>query len=87
MPLGEGDLLRTGPRSSAHVLFRDGSALALNQNSALVIPSVATPAAASQPMRFRLQQGELWARVVHGRRLRFDTPTAVAGVRGTELNL
>jgi tetratricopeptide (TPR) repeat protein len=89
MPLGPGDLLRTGPRSTAHLLFIDGSALTLNQNSALVIPALAARAAqaGTLPQRLQLQRGELWARLVKGRRLRFDTPTAVAGIRGTELNL
>src|SRR5436309_944504 len=34
MGLGVGDLLRTGARAHAELLFRDGSALSLNQNSA-----------------------------------------------------
>jgi tetratricopeptide (TPR) repeat protein len=84
MGLGVGDLLRTGPRAHAELLFRDGSALSLNQNSALVIPPIA---GGGHPSSFNLTAGELWARVVHGRHLQFVTPTAVAGVRGTELNL
>lgn len=84
MGLAVGDLLRTGPRSKAELLFRDGSAFSLNQNTALVIPPVATTA---HPISMGVTAGEVWARIVRGRHLQFVTPTAVAGVRGTELDL
>lgn len=87
-----GDTIRTGPGSGASLLFADGTQVTLNANTALRIPESLPRSGVPAldhgiPARLDLLAGELFARITPGRRLSITTPVAVAGVRGTELNL
>src|SRR5262249_34488560 len=84
MRLGGGDLVRTRERAKASILCVDGSFLTLNQNTAILIPQLASR---QLPNRIGVTAGEVFARIVHGRHIRFETTTTVAGVHGTELDL
>ena len=83
MTLATGDIV-TGANGRAALLFADGSQVKLNVNTVCSSPPRVGPRA---PSRLGLQAGEVWARVTRGRRVSIETPSAVAGVRGTELDL
>jgi tetratricopeptide (TPR) repeat protein len=83
--LATGDVIRTGPRSRATLLLPDGTEVRVNANTVLLIREPAP--AGGFLARLRLTIGEIWARVTRGRRMAIETPTAIAGVRGTELDL
>lgn len=85
MRLATGDVIRTGPRGRATVLLQDGTEVRVNAGSVLLIREPAP--AGGFVARLRLSAGEIWARITRGQRMAIETPTAIAGVRGTELNL
>jgi tetratricopeptide (TPR) repeat protein len=89
--VGVGDIVRTGPTGRMTLLFGDGSQVKLNANTVLLIPATGPRGGMTTlravPPRMELSAGEIWARVTKGRRVNIETPSAVAAVRGTDLNL
>jgi hypothetical protein len=82
-----GDQLRTGAASKLKILFRDDSVLTLAPNSQLTVNEQIVPTAGGAS-RFTLTVGTVRAVVTEqygkaGARFEVETPTAVAGVRGT----
>jgi len=87
--IGPGAQLRTAPSARAKLLLRDESVIDLGSASELTIESIDSPPV-RRPSVLRLAKGKLHAWVSdHYReaRARFEveTPTAVVGVRGTEM--
>jgi hypothetical protein len=84
-----GDQLRTGSDGQLRVVFRDDSVIDLAENSSLVVDQqVFDPAASSFTSLMRLVSGKARAFVSEyyrtpGAAYQVQTPTAVAGVRGT----
>jgi hypothetical protein len=86
-PILLGDQLRTGAASKLKVLFRDDSVMTLAPNSQLTVNEQVVPTAGGAS-RFTLTVGTVRAVVTEqygkaGARFEVETPTAVAGVRGT----
>jgi tetratricopeptide (TPR) repeat protein len=95
-----GDAVKTGPESRCAILGLDESQLKLNENTLLVLKSVAPsprlaaaeprPAAAGSDPRsvYQVSQGEIWLRNSKERfPLEVETPAVTAAIRGTEFNL
>jgi hypothetical protein len=88
-PVQLGDELRTGSDGKLRVLFRDDSVIDLGESSSLVVDKqVFDPAASSFSSLLRLVSGRARAFVSEyyrnpGAAYQVETPTAVAGVRGT----
>jgi len=83
-----GDQVRTLPRSKLKLLFRDDSVVTLGPGAVLKVDEQVAGAAAPVS-RFSLFVGTVRALVTDryggaGARFEVETPTAVAGVRGTE---
>ena len=84
-----GDELHTGSDGQLRVVFRDDSVIDLSENSSLVVDQqVFDPAASSYSSLMRLVAGKARAFVSQyyrtpGAAYQVQTPTAVAGVRGT----
>jgi hypothetical protein len=85
-----GDTLRTGDPGRVRIVFQDDSVLNVGDGSELVVDeSVFNPDAGSYRSAFRLLRGQVRALVSEyyeapGSEYQVETPTAVAGVRGTE---
>jgi tetratricopeptide (TPR) repeat protein len=97
-PLFAGDAVRTGYNSRAAILCIDESQLKLNENTIVVLKSIApsprlreiAPAAEQPPpaSQYEVPQGEIWLRNKHDKfRFELDTPAVTATIRGTELNV
>jgi tetratricopeptide (TPR) repeat protein len=95
-----GDAVKTGPESRCAILGADESQIKLNENTLLVLASVAPsprlglaevqPAAAGAAPRstYRVPQGEIWLRNSKEKfPLAVETPAVTAAIRGTEFNL
>ncbi len=93
-----GDAVRTGPNSRAAILCIDESQLKLNENTVVILKSIApsprlqplTPTKEAPPAasRYEVPQGEIWLRNKHEKfRFELDTPAVTATIRGTELNV
>ena len=88
-PVQLGDELRTGSDGQLRVVFRDDSVIDLAENSSLVVDrQVFDPSASSFSSLMRLVTGKARAFVSEyyrtpGAAYEVQTPTAVAGVRGT----
>ncbi len=90
--LPEGAWVRTGKYSRMALLAADRTQVRLNQDTVLEIKNV--PPAQSAPQRRRLTAGQARFRQLLGeswvqtktipREMHWETPTAVAGIRGTE---
>jgi tetratricopeptide (TPR) repeat protein len=99
-PLHEGDAVLTGADSSCTILCTDESQIKLNEQTLLVIKSVApsprlrlggiVPAAVREALSssYKVLKGEIWLR---NKREKFnfnlETPTVNGTIRGTELNV
>lgn len=89
MKLAVGDILATGPRGSLGVILRDNSTLSLGPDSRLVIGKfLFAPAEGKLGLLVRLSRGTM--AFVSGLiaklspdAVRFETPAATIGVRGT----
>jgi len=90
LPVFAGDQLRTGASGRGKVVFQDDSVLDLAPNSDVVIEKqIFDPGAHRFQSLIRLVKGKIRAWVsdyYHEPRARYEveTPTAIAGVRGTE---
>jgi len=80
-PLFAGDSVRTGKDSRAEISFGDGTSVRISDNSRLLVQQADTVRS------LKLLWGKLWAKVAKlssaQARFQVETPTAVAGVRGT----
>ena len=79
-----GDIVFTGPRGRASLLFPDGAQVRLNANASIEI----TPPRRLRNGKvslFRALAGQVWARLRPGNAI--ETRTAILGVRGTEIVL
>lgn len=76
-----GDSLRTGPKSIAHVVFGNGTAILVQENSSFVLQG------SPQKVTANFSAGEfligLRQKLKRGSLFRVRTPSAVAAVRGT----
>src|SRR4030042_1689352 len=97
-PLFAGDALRTLSNSRAAILCIDESQMKLNENTIVVLKSIApsprlqpvTPAKEQPPppSHYEVPEGEIWLRNKHDKfRFVLDTPAVTATIRGTELNV
>ena len=97
-PLGTGDAVRTGPSSSASILCADESQIKLNENTIVILKSIApsprlqpiTPVKGQPPpaSHYEVPEGEIWLRNKHEKfRFELETPAVTAIIRGTELNI
>lgn len=85
MLLFEGDRVKTQAAARAAILLNDGSVTRLNENTDLVLAVRSTE---SKKNRMKLLMGNLWARILHqDPGLEIETPSAVAAIKGTELEL
>ncbi len=86
MLIFEGDKLKTRELARAAVILDDGSIIRLNENTDLFFKV----RQAKKKNRIKLLLGHLWAKVKkldHGQGLEIETPSAVAAIKGTELEL
>ncbi len=96
--LDAGDEVRTGSASSASILCVDESQIKLNENTVVILKSIApsprlrpvTPAKA-QPRPsslYQVPEGEIWLRNKQEKfHFELQTPAVTAIIRGTELNI
>jgi len=83
--LFEGDKIKTGELARAAILLDDGSLIRLNANSELFLKDKKP---GNQKSRLQLMLGHLWAKVTKQENsLEIETPTAVAAIKGTQLEL
>jgi hypothetical protein len=96
--LAAGDAVRTGPASGASILCVDESQIRLNENTIVILKSIApsprlqpvTPAKDQPPpgSHYEVPQGEIWLRNKHEKfHFELETPAVTAIIRGTELNI
>lgn len=92
-PVYTGDTIRTGQPGRLRIVFQDDSVLNVGDGSEIVVDEqVFDPAGGSYQSAFRLLRGKLRALVSQyyespNAGYEIETPTAVAGVRGTEFVL
>jgi hypothetical protein len=86
MALGSGSTVRTGAESRAELELKDGSRIDVQEKSLFEIK---TADAAKQQHEFTVTVGKVYANIrkLSGDRanFRFNTPTAVAAIRGTKI--
>jgi ferric-dicitrate binding protein FerR (iron transport regulator) len=86
-PVYAGDRLKTGANGRASLVLADGTALKVNYNTDITLRAADSKGKASERGvgSIKLALGEIWAKVTKkNSRLEFDTPAAVAAVKGTE---
>lgn len=81
-----GEVLRTGPKSTAIITLNEGSKVKLNENSVLLASQLDEGAAAGGNVDIELQAGSAFAKVQKRKenKFRIHTKSATMGVRGTE---
>lgn len=81
-----GEVLRTGPKSTAIVTLNEGSKVKLNENSVLLASQLDEGAATGGAVDIELQAGSAFAKVTKRKenKFRIHTKSATMGVRGTE---
>jgi len=89
IPVEEGDKLKTGSKSKAEILLDDGSIIMMEELSEITIESFRVdPKQEKVEVSLLLRIGQLFAGITkfkhRNSRVDIRTPTAVAGVRGTE---
>lgn len=83
----EGDVLKTEAQGQALIVLRDGTQVALNENTTLKILSRWEKAKGSTPI-IRMNRGEVWLKTERGPKpVEVETPVAVASTQDAELNL
>jgi ferric-dicitrate binding protein FerR (iron transport regulator) len=85
--LQAGDRLKTGANGRAAIVLIDGTQLKINYNTDITLRDKDSTGKASARgvASIKLALGDLWAKVTKkDSRLEFDTPAAVAAVKGTE---
>jgi hypothetical protein len=92
-PIEQGDQLRTGKRGRLKIVFQDDSVLSVSEQSLVVVNEQVFDSATSKTRSyFDLLRGKLNSIVSDyygrpGTSYEVKTPTAVAGVRGTEFSV
>jgi hypothetical protein len=82
VPMRQGDLIRTSPRSTAIIQFPDETSVKINPDSIVSLRQIR-----ENRRQFYISQGTMMARVTHlstGDKFHVVTPSVVAGVRGTQ---
>jgi hypothetical protein len=85
--LQAGDRLKTGANGRAAIVLIDGTQLKINYNTDITLRDKDSTGKASARgvASIKIALGDLWAKVTKkDSRLEFDTPAAVAAVKGTE---
>lgn len=85
--LQQGDSIQTGPKSQVDIMLPGKILIRIDQNTTVAMRSFASAADGSQADKLYLQRGLIFAKVTKlGQHSTFaiQTPTIVAGVRGTE---
>jgi hypothetical protein len=85
--LQDGDRLKTGANGRAGLVLTDGTQLKINYSTDITLREKDTKGKSSERGvgSIKLALGQLWAKVTKkNSRLEFDTPAAVAAVKGTE---
>lgn len=85
--LQQGDSIQTGPKSQVDIMLPGKILIRIDQNTTVAMRSFASAANGSQADKLYLQRGLIFAKVTKlGQHSTFaiQTPTIVAGVRGTE---
>jgi hypothetical protein len=87
--LHDGDRLKTGANGRAALVLVDGTQLRINYNTDMTLKAQDTKGKTSDRGigSIKVTVGEWWAKVTKkNSHLEFDTPSAVAAVKGTEIN-
>jgi len=85
MILFEGDVIKTSELSRAALILQDGSLIRLNENTDL---QLRVNARKKKKNRLKILLGHLWAKIKkQDTGLEIETPSAVAAIKGTELEL
>lgn len=83
----EGDILKTEANGQAMIVLRDGTQVALNENTTMRILSRWERNKPSTPI-LRMSQGEVWMKIDKApKAVEVETPVAVAATTDAELNL
>ena len=86
-PVYPGDRIKTGANGRAQIVLSDGTQLKVNYLTDITLRAADSKGKASERGigSIKLALGNLWAKVVKkNSRLEFETPAAVAAVKGTE---
>jgi len=86
-PVYPGDRIKTGANGRAQIVLADGTQLKVNYLTDITLRAADSKGKASERGigSIKLALGNLWAKVVKkNSRLEFETPAAVAAVKGTE---
>jgi ferric-dicitrate binding protein FerR (iron transport regulator) len=80
MPLFSGDVVKTGPGSTAVLSLEDGAEIKLRENTAIEVN------AAGRDVEVKLSSGSIFSKIIGKLRGKYTvrTETVLAGVRGTE---
>jgi len=84
--LFDGDKLKTGEASFSSIMFLDRSLVKIRENSKFTIKSKRT-VKRELDTEIYMKVGELNLKAAKGSQFKIQTPTSVASVKGTELNL
>lgn len=83
----EGDVLKTEANGQAMIVLRDGTQVALNENTTMRLLSRWERGKTSTPI-LRMSQGEVWIKIDKAPKpVEIETPVAVAATTDAELNL
>lgn len=85
--IGEGTFIRTRKQSSCDIMLKNGSVIKIVENSIVYIDKLLMTGERNYKNRFKLEAGSILAKsakLIGDSSFTITTPTAVAGVRGTE---
>lgn len=89
MPVAKGDQVITGKNSSVQLLLDDGSKLMIGSNAVSMISDLVKTAAGGNKTAVKVVSGQVWSKLQSlsnaNDSFKFETPTAVMGIRGTML--
>lgn len=87
LQLFEGDIVKTEANGQALIQLRDGTQVALNENTTMKMLSRWEKTKGTTPI-LRMNQGEVWVKIEQAPKpLEVETPVAVAATQDAELNL
>jgi ferric-dicitrate binding protein FerR (iron transport regulator) len=87
LQLFEGDVLKTEANGQALIILRDGTQVALNENTTMKMLARWEKTKGSTPI-LRMNRGEVWLKTERGPKpVEVETPVAVAATQDAELNL
>nr|MBC8489556.1 FecR domain-containing protein [Bacteroidota bacterium] len=76
----------TGDKSLASIMFLDATQLKIREKTTFTIRSERLEKRALKT-DLKINKGEMWLKVPEGSTFRIETPTSVASVKGTEINI